>query len=152
MAGNREQKARKNPGISTITRKEQHFTDNRTRLHPAILRVEEKVKKNPELSPHSRSRQHIRYQLTPLLSELVASLLVRNQANRPEASTHLAKPYISQGWGPPLQRASPGTPREESAGRGSSQAVQLQVPKQALLWKPSDPFPLLLPPLLRSLL
>lgn len=35
-----------------VTRKEQHFTDNPTRLHPAILRVEEKVKKktNPELS------------------------------------------------------------------------------------------------------
>lgn len=51
MAGNQDQKGRKNPGISTITRKEQHFTDNPTRLHPAILRVEEKVKKtNPELS------------------------------------------------------------------------------------------------------
>lgn len=64
-------------------------------------------------------------------------------------SPHLVKPYTSQRWGL-LRRASPGTPGEESAGRGSSQAVQLQVPKQGLLWKASVPFPPLQPPLLRS--
>lgn len=44
---------------------------------------------------------------------------------------------------PPPERASPGTPREESC---SSQAVPLQEPRQGLLWKPSVPFPLLQPP------
>lgn len=152
MAGNQDQKGRKNPGISMITRKEQHFTDNPTRLHPAILRVEEKVKKtNPELSRIHAARTH--RQLTLLTSELVisplASLTPRNKAKRPEVSTHLVKPYASHRWGP-LRRASPGTPGEESAGRGSSQAVQLQVPKQGLLWKASVPFPPLQPPLLCS--
>lgn len=145
--GSRRQE--KNPGISTITRKEQHFTYNCTRLHPAILRVEEKVKKSqPRTVSHSRSWQHIRYQLTPLLSELVTSpsvsVIPRNKADRPEGSTPLVKPYTSQGWGPP-QRASPGAPREESAGRGSSQVGQLQVPKKGSLWKPWVPFPPLQP-------
>lgn len=100
------------------------LTDNHTRLHPAILRVEEKVKKEqPGIIPHSRSWLHIRCQLTQLIPELVfsplASVIARHRANRPEVSTHLVKPYTSQGWGPPkeLPQASPG--RSQQAGANS---------------------------------
>lgn len=111
MAGNWDQKGRKSLGRSVITRKEQRFRKKPTRLCPAFLRVEEEVKnpKPQDRVPHSScSWQRIRYQLTPLSSELVISPLVsvipRNKGKRPEIRPDLTAPT-------PTQRLSPTPPR-----------------------------------------
>ena len=77
-----------------ITRKEQHFREEPTRLRPDTSREEEEVKKKPAQTPRtvphsSCSWQRIGYQLTPLSSELVISPLVsatpRNKAKGPKS-------------------------------------------------------------------